>query len=76
MHQIFINNKSFSVKEDYISGEEIRKLGTIPSDHKVFFQLGKSDKIIELNDHDSVDLTNPSAEYFLSKPPERKRRKS
>lgn len=68
MNQIFINNKQFTVQEDYISGEEIKKIGKIPSSHKIHFQLGKSERTVEISDKDSVDLSKPGAEYFISKP--------
>lgn len=68
MHQIFINSKQFTIKGNFISGEEIKKIGNIPSHHRVHFQLGKSERTVEISDADSVDLTKPGAEYFISKP--------
>lgn len=68
MHQIFINSKQYTVNGKFVSGEEIRKLGSIPAHHKLHFQLGKSERTVEITDEDSVDLTKPGAEYFISKP--------
>jgi len=68
MHEIIINSKSFKVNTDYISGAEIKKLGSIPASHKIFFHPRGIVKGIEIGDGDSVDLTRPGAEQFISKP--------
>jgi hypothetical protein len=65
-YDIIINNISHSVELGFIIGSEIRKIGNIPSDHIIKFQiLGRTD-LIEIGDNDNVDLTRPGAEYFFS----------
>jgi hypothetical protein len=68
MYDILINSKPFKVTTDYISGAEIKKLGAIPASHKLYFHPRGIAKGIEIGDGDSVDLTRPGAEQFISKP--------
>jgi hypothetical protein len=66
MYDIFINKVLYSVKSGFITGTEIKKLGSIPLGHLLKFQLSKAMDFIEINDNDHIDLTRAGAECFLS----------
>jgi hypothetical protein len=66
-YEIFINNISHLIELGSITGSEIRRIGNIPPDHIIKFQiLERTDLLIEIGDDDSVDLTRPGAEHFFS----------
>lgn len=67
MQKILINLDPYKVNANFISGSEIKKIGGIPAYQKVYFHPSGSMKGIEIADNDSVDLTRPGAENFVSK---------
>lgn len=66
-HEITINSKPYKVNADFISGSDVKKMGGIPAHHKLFFHPRGIPNGIEIGDGDSVDLTRPGAEQFISK---------
>jgi hypothetical protein len=66
MHEITINNKSYSPIGGFITGAQIRKLADIDSNDIVVFQTAGSKSGIEVNDNDFVDLSR-GAEHFISR---------
>jgi len=69
-YEISINGQLFSSEERYISGKTIRKIGNIPSGHLISFRINKTNRYIELEDDDSVDLGHPETEHFFTRPKE------
>ncbi|HSD08860.1 multiubiquitin domain-containing protein [Flavobacterium sp.] len=64
--ELIINSKKFEWKEQYISGSEVRKLGNIPKEDKIFLDIERpwEDEII--SDETKVDLARPGIEQFFS----------
>jgi hypothetical protein len=65
-YQIIIDGRPFSYKNQFISGEQIRKLGNVPKTNKIWFKVNKSDYKLEINNRDTVDLNRQGAEEFFS----------
>lgn len=64
--ELIINSEKFEWKEQYISGSEVRKLGKIPKEDKLFLDIERpwEDEIIA--DETKVDLARPGIEQFFS----------
>ena len=62
-----INEKKFEWHHQFITGEEVRKLGNIPQNDEIFLAIIKpwDDEI--LKDETKVDLARPGIEHFFSK---------
>jgi hypothetical protein len=67
MHEIIINNKSYSPIGSFITGAQIKKLANIALSDIVVFQIAGSILGVEVNDNDLVDLSRPGAEHFISR---------
>ena len=63
--EIFINDKSFRVSQDTLSGAQIKALGSIESDYQLFLEQPGDDKLIP--DGHSVKLAEGM--HFYSLPP-------
>jgi len=65
----FINGKPFTWYKQYITGAQIRELGSIPAQDEIYLDIeeGWQDELI-LNDTE-VDLARLGKERFISKPP-------
>jgi len=67
VYKIFINKIAYFVKFGCVTGVEIRVMGSIPINEPIRFQIPGHPYLIELNDHDFVDLTGrPSIENFIT----------
>ncbi|SHF82114.1 Multiubiquitin [Flavobacterium fluvii] len=64
--ELIINSEKFEWNEQYISGSEVRKLGKIPKEDKLFLDIERpwEDEIID--DETKVDLARPGIEQFFS----------
>jgi hypothetical protein len=64
--ELTINSKKHEWKEQYILGSQVRKLGNIPHDDKIFLDIEKpwDDELIE--DSTNVNLARPGIEQFFS----------
>lgn len=62
-----INDKSFEWDRQYITGEQIRRLGKIAEEDKIFLQIKEPYKDDLIEDHTKVDLARPGTEHFYSK---------
>jgi hypothetical protein len=64
--ELIINGKKFEWKEQYISGVEVRKLGNIPKEDKLFLDIERpwDDEVV--TDDSKVDLARPGIEQFFS----------
>jgi hypothetical protein len=66
MYQIEINKLPYSVKLGCITGEELRKMGNIPSNHVLRFAIPGHWSLVIIRNADYIDLTRPGTEQFLS----------
>lgn len=64
--ELIINGKKFDWKEQYILGSEVRRLGNIPKEDKLFLDIEKPwvDEVIA--DETEVDLARGGIEQFFS----------
>lgn len=64
---LVINNHEYKWFQQYITGEEIRKLGGIPGDDELFLKISPpwEDELIQ--DTTRVDLARPGLEHFYSR---------
>jgi Multiubiquitin len=62
-----INGKEHGWHEQYITGLEIRKLGSIPADDEIFLKIKEPWKDEPILDQTKVDLARPGIEHFYSK---------
>lgn len=61
-----INEKKHEWHQQYITGEEIRKLGGIPKEDHIFLTVkGWEDE--HIHEHTRTDLARPGIEHFYSK---------
>jgi len=63
-YQIYINEKSYFSDEQFISGKTLKALGNISHDHIICFKV--RNRLIEIEDEDTVDLGHSGAEQFVS----------
>lgn len=64
---LIIDGNHFEWHQQYITGEEIRKLGSIPQDHQIYLRIREPWNDEPVNDDTSVDLARPGIEHFFSK---------
>lgn len=71
-YQILINSKQFEWIDQFITGQQVRKLGSVPEDEDLFLKINgqKEDELI-MNET-RVDLEKPGVEHFYSKEPQHK----
>lgn len=65
VYKISINNKVFEYSDRFITGKQVRKLGSIDEDQEVYLRLEGQDDLI-LPDL-RIDLARRGVEYFYSK---------
>ncbi|MFL5731452.1 MAG: multiubiquitin domain-containing protein [Cytophagaceae bacterium] len=70
VYWFFINRIPCSVTLGSVTGEEIRRLGFVPADHILKFQIPGTINFIDIGDKDLIDLTREGAEHFISEQPE------
>ncbi|HXA01543.1 MAG TPA: multiubiquitin domain-containing protein [Cytophagaceae bacterium] len=71
-YKISINGKEYMSKDQLISGDNLREIGNISSDKHILFKLNNTDKMIEINNKDIIDLSHPGTECFYTEEPKRK----
>ncbi len=64
---LLINKKQFEWHHEYITGEEIRKLGSIPVDDEIFLAIKKPWEDEPITNETKVNLARPEIEHFYSK---------
>jgi hypothetical protein len=66
---LIIAEKKYEWSEQYITGEQIKKLAQLPQDAKILLAIKRpwDDEIIE--DDTRVDLAREGVEHFIVKPP-------
>jgi len=64
--KFFINGKPFEWYKQFISAEELRKLGTIDPEHEVYTESGPY-ATFPLSNKDRINLVEPSRDRFVSK---------
>lgn len=64
--ELVINGKKFDWKEQYISGFEVRRLGNIPKEDKLFLDIEKPWEDEVVTDETKVDLARGGIEQFFS----------
>lgn len=62
-----INGKKYEWKQEYITGAEIRKLGSIPAEDEIFLAIKKPWEDEPIPDDKQVNLARPEIEHFYSK---------
>jgi len=62
-----INGKEYEWHQEYITGAEIRKLGSIPAEDEVFLAIKKPWEDEPIPDDKQVNLARPEIEHFYSK---------
>jgi hypothetical protein len=62
-----INDKRYEWHQQYITGAEIRNLGSIPTSDEIFLAIKKPWKDELIKDDARVDLARPEIEHFYSK---------
>lgn len=65
--QLTINGKHYDWHQQYISGAEIRKLGSIPIEDEVFLAIKRPWEDEPILDDSNVNLARPEIENFYSK---------
>jgi hypothetical protein len=63
---LMINEKSYDWSSQYISEQELRKLGNIPIEDEIFLAIRKPWEDELLNQNSQVDLARPGIEQFYS----------
>ena len=61
-----INNKQYEWHKEYITGAEIRELGSIPPDYEIFLAIKKPWEDEPIPDDKQVNLARPEIERFYS----------
>lgn len=64
--EITINGKKFEWTEQYITGLQVRKLGEIPKEDKIFLDIEKPWEDEPIEDNTKVDIARPGIEQFFS----------
>lgn len=62
-----INKISFEWYKQYITGEQIRKLGQIDPEHEVYLQIERPFEDELISNESKIDLARPGVEHFISK---------
>ena len=62
-----VNDKHYEWHHEYITGAEIRRLGKIPHDDKIFLAIKEPWKDEQITDDTKVNLARPEIEHFYSK---------
>lgn len=62
-----INGKRYEWHHEYITGEEIRKLGSIPPEDDIFLAVKRPWEDELIKDDTRVNLARPEIEHFYSK---------
>lgn len=65
--QLTINDKKYEWHQEYITGAEIRKLGSIPVDDEIFLAIKKPWEDELITNDNRVNLARPEIEHFYSK---------
>jgi hypothetical protein len=65
--RLSINDKHYEWRQEYITGAEIRKLGTIPPDDEIFLAVKHPWEDEPIKDDTQVNLARPEIEHFYSK---------
>lgn len=65
--QLTIDGKQFEWHQQYITGAEIRKLGSIPPEDEIFLAIKKPWEDEPISDDKQVNLARPEIEHFYSK---------
>lgn len=64
--ELKVNNKKYEWWSQYISGTEVRKLGNIPKEDKLFLDIERPWEDEVIFDDTKVDLARPGIEEFYS----------
>ena len=64
---LIINGKHYEWHQQYITGAEVRNLGSIPQEDEIFLAIKKPWEDELILDDLSVDLARPGIEHFFSK---------
>jgi len=64
---LVINGKEYHWDKQYITGAEIRHLGSIPREDEIFLKIKEPWKDELVNDETQIDLARPGIEHFFSK---------
>lgn len=62
-----INSKKYEWHQEYITGAEIRKLGSISAEDEIFLAIKKPWEDESIPDDKQVNLARPEIEHFYSK---------
>jgi hypothetical protein len=62
-----INQVQFFWHKQYITGEQIRKMGNVDPEHEVFLKIEKPYEDELINNESKIDLARPGVEHFISK---------
>ena len=62
-----INGKEYKWHQEYITGSEIRKLGSIPEEDEIFLAIKKPWEDEQIPNGKQVNLARPEIEQFYSK---------
>lgn len=65
--QITIEGKPYEWTRQYITGKEVKKLGNLPVDSKLFLTIANPWKDEAIGDDEEVDLARPGIEGFYIK---------
>lgn len=71
--ELIINGKKYEWEGQYILGAEVRKLGQIPKELKLFLDIERPWEDEVISDETNVNLARPGIEQFFSQRPEEPR---
>ncbi len=64
---LIINGENYKWEHQYITGAEVRNLGSIPKDEKIFLSIKRPWEDEPIFDDTRIDLARPGIEHFFSK---------
>lgn len=64
--KIMIDQKSFEVEEQFITGSQIKTKISVPANYGVWLKVNGPDPDKEIADNEQVDLAQPGREHFFT----------
>lgn len=65
-YKIFIDQKSFEVDDQFITGTQIKSLAEVPANYGVWLKVNGPGDDKEIADNEQVDLAQPGREHFFT----------
>lgn len=66
--KIMIDNKPYDHENELITGRELKEIGKVDSSYGVWLKVNGPDEDKEINNDESIDLSQPGREHFFTGP--------